>query len=57
MIVTILFCRTNPHANVRLSGKKKRKLIKEARRLVNEGLAMEGIVIGNNPVVKTIIII
>ena len=41
---------------MRLSGKKKRKLIKEARRLVNEGLAMEGIVItSSDPVVKTII--
>jgi cysteine sulfinate desulfinase/cysteine desulfurase-like protein len=33
--------RTNPHANVMLSGKKKRKLLKEARRMVQEGLAME----------------
>ena len=35
-------CRTNPRANVKLSGKKKRLLLKEAKRLVAEKEKMEG---------------
>ena len=34
--------RTNPKANVSLSGKKKRLLLKEARRVVAEKAKMEG---------------
>ena len=34
--------RSNPHANVRLSGKKKRQLLKEARRMVTEQLVVDG---------------
>ena len=34
--------RSNPHANVCLSGKKKRQLLKEAKRLMAEQLVMEG---------------
>lgn len=35
-------CRSNPHANVRLSGKKKRQLLKEAKRMVTEQLVVDG---------------
>ena len=35
-------CRSNPHANVRLSGKKKRQILREAKRLMAEQLVMEG---------------
>ena len=34
--------RTNPKANVKLSGKKKRLLLKEAKRLISEKKEMEG---------------
>ena len=34
--------RTNPKANVKLSGKKKKLLLKEAKRLMNEKKQMDG---------------
>jgi hypothetical protein len=34
--ISTFTCRTNPKANVRLSGKKKRLLLKETRRLVTD---------------------
>ena len=40
--VCVLSYRTNPKANVSLSGKKKRLLLKEARRAVAEKAKMEG---------------
>lgn len=35
--------RSNPKANVRLSGKKKRKLAREAKRLLADKAEMEGV--------------
>ena len=46
MCVCVCVCvcvnRTNPKANVKLSGKKKRLLRKEAKRLLAEKTQMEG---------------
>ena len=41
-VCPLLPCRTNPKANVTLSGKKKRLLVKEARRTLAEKVKMEG---------------
>ena len=41
-VCPLLSCRTNPKANVTLSGKKKRLLVKEARRMLAEKVKMEG---------------
>ena len=41
-LCSLLFCRTNPKANVTLSGKKKRLLVKEARRMLAGKAKMEG---------------
>ena len=41
-VCPFLSCRTNPKANVTLSGKKKRLLVKEARRTLAEKVKMEG---------------
>ena len=40
--ILLFIFRTNPKANVKLSGKKKRLLLKEAKRLLNEKKQMEG---------------
>ena len=42
IIMSCINYRTNPKANVNLSGKKKRLLLKEAKRLATEKKQMEG---------------
>ena len=47
-----VFCRTNPKANVRLSGKKRRRLARDARRLLKENTEMEGVCYAGHPYTK-----